>query len=119
MEVLIVAVVMQLLRLLRLLRLVRLVRMIRIARIFRRWESHIGISYSHLKLIRFSVAVLVCAHWLACGFFLVTVLEDTPVSALSTCMLGMTACSSLASGVVFGPLAGVVKSLCCRPETML
>jgi len=71
--------VVQLLRLLRLLRLFRLVRMIRLARIFRRWESHIGISYSHLKLIRFSVAVLVCAHWLACGFYLVVVLEDSPV----------------------------------------
>ncbi len=69
----------QLLRLLRLLRLFRLVRMIRLARIFRRWESHIGISYSHLKLICFSVAVLVCAHWLACGFYLVVVLEDSPV----------------------------------------
>ena len=70
---------MQLLRLLRLLRLFRLVRMIRLARIFRRWESHIDISYSHLKLIRFSVAVLVCAHWLACGFYLVVVLEDSQV----------------------------------------
>jgi len=43
-----VGCVVQLLRLLRLLRLFRLVRMIRLARIFRRWESHIGISYSHL-----------------------------------------------------------------------
>ncbi|DBB02391.1 TPA: hypothetical protein ACH3X3_011394 [Trebouxia sp. C0006] len=73
----------KLLRLLRLLRLFRLVRMIRLARIFRRWESHIGISYSHLKLIRFSVAVLVCAHWLACGFFLVVVLEDSPINWVS------------------------------------
>jgi hypothetical protein len=73
-------------QLLRLLRLFRLVRMIRLARIFRRWESHIGISYSHLKLIRFSVAVLVCAHWLACGFFLVVVLEDSPVGHHILCV---------------------------------
>lgn len=43
-----------------------------------------SISYSHLKLIRFSVAVLVCAHWLACGFYLVVTLEDSYVSSLAS-----------------------------------
>lgn len=67
-------------------------RMIRISQLFQRWESHISISYSHLKLIRFSLAVLVCAHWLACGFYLVVVIEDSEVSSLlcslrSTCLL--------------------------------
>lgn len=74
---------MQVLRLLRLVRLVRLVRILKTAELFKRWETQIAVSYSHLKLIRFSVAVLLSAHWLACGFYLVTVLEDQPVSAHS------------------------------------
>lgn len=28
------------------------------------------------------MAVLVCAHWLACGFYLVVVIEDSDVSSL-------------------------------------
>lgn len=75
----------QVLRLLRLVRLVRLVRILKTAELFRRWETQIAVSYSHLKLIRFSVAVLLSAHWLACGFYLVVVLEDQPVRLISSC----------------------------------
>lgn len=74
--------------------------MIRISQLFQRWESHISISYSHLKLIRFSMAVLVCAHWLACGFYLVVVIEDSDVSSLL---------SSLTSSCVLQDSAIIVK----------
>ena len=108
---------MQLLRLLRLLRLFRLARMIRLARIFRRWEAHIGISYSHLKLIRFSVAKLVCAHCLACGFHLMVVLEDSGVRYYCLSLLvhmSFMAYSNKASAC--RKYVQILKTTCCHPR---
>ena len=94
----------QVLRLLRLVRLIRLVRILKTAELFKRWESQIAVSYSHLKLIRFSVAVLLSAHWLACGFYLVAVLEDQPVSLFCLCNSPSCMCQSM-----------IYTFLLCRP----
>lgn len=62
---------------LRLLRLAKLLRIFRASRILRRWESAISISHNRLQLFKFAFTIILLAHWMACGFKLVEVLEAT------------------------------------------
>lgn len=62
---------------LRLLRLAKLLRLFRASRILRRWESAISISHNRVQLSKFAFTIILLAHWMACGFKLVQVLEAT------------------------------------------
>ena len=62
---------------LRLLRLAKLLRIFRASRILRRWESAISISHNRVQLAKFAFTIVLLAHWMACGFKLVQVLEAT------------------------------------------
>ena len=68
------------LRLFRLLRLVRLLRLFRTSRILKRWAPLIPIRYSVMALIKFGIAMLLTAHWVACLMGLVPLLEGTTYS---------------------------------------
>ena len=62
-------------RIVRLMRLLKLARMVRASRIFKRWEAKLGIPYSIVSLIKFSVMLLVAGHWLACAWCLIASIE--------------------------------------------
>jgi len=64
------------LRVVRLLRLAKLLRILRVGRVFRRWESSMAIDYMKVELFKFIGIVLAIAHWLACAWHMVIVLED-------------------------------------------
>eukprot|EP00891_Asterochloris_glomerata_P005349 jgi/Astpho2/5349/Aster-x1289 len=65
------------LRLLRLVRLAKLFRILRAGHILQRWEVKLAINYSVVQLTKSVVVVMVCAHWLACGYHLVVILESS------------------------------------------
>ena len=74
------ACLLQVLRLLRLIRLAKLFRILRAGHILQRWEVKLAINYSVVQLTKSIVVVMVCAHWLACGYHLVVILESSTVS---------------------------------------
>ena len=58
-------------RMVRMMRLLKLARVLRASRIFRRWQSHFGISFATLGLIKFAILILLTSHWLACAWVLI------------------------------------------------
>jgi len=56
-------------RLVRLLKLSRLFRLARLQRILRRVQLQMGIRNSTNKILKFSGAAILCAHWMACMFY--------------------------------------------------
>lgn len=62
-------------RIIRLARLAKLLRVLRSSRIFKRWESRIGMQYSTMTMIKWTVFVLMLCHWLACLWHLVIAVE--------------------------------------------
>ena len=73
----------QVLRLLRLVRLAKLFRILRAGHILQHWEVKLAINYSVVQLTKSILVVMVCAHWLACGYHLVVILESSSVSKAS------------------------------------
>lgn len=65
------------LRLVRLLRLLKLLRLFRTSRIISRWAAIVPIRYAVTSLIRFSVAMVLTAHWIACLMGIIPSLEGT------------------------------------------
>lgn len=66
------------LRLLRLLKILRLLRVLKLTRIFTRIESYLDLSLvlnSILSLLKLSGLLLIIAHWLACIWYLLGVLQ--------------------------------------------
>merc|ERR1711988_694882 len=63
-------------RIVRLFRLAKLLRILRAGRMFDRWESAIAVNYSVLTLCRFVFLTVIVAHWLACVWHMVKVIED-------------------------------------------
>ena len=55
-------------RLLRLIRILKMARVLRASRILQRWECEIAIPYANLSMIKFGVAIILCAHWVACAW---------------------------------------------------
>jgi hypothetical protein len=53
----------QFLRILRLMRLAKLLRVVRAGKILARLESQMVIDYSHLRLCKFVIIVLMVSHW--------------------------------------------------------
>ena len=78
----------QVLRLLRLVRLAKLFRILRAGHILQRWEVKLAINYSVVQLTKSIMVVMVCAHWLACGYHLVVILESSTVSRASVLVGG-------------------------------
>lgn len=53
-------------RIVRLLRLLKLVRILRASRIMKRWENRTSLSYSTQGLMRFTILLVICMHWMGC-----------------------------------------------------
>lgn len=64
------------LRVVRLFRLAKLLRILRAGRMFDRWESAIAVNYSMLTLFQFLFLTVIVAHWMACAWHMVKVIED-------------------------------------------
>ncbi|RHZ06104.1 hypothetical protein DYB31_008048 [Aphanomyces astaci] len=60
-------------RLLRMFRLTKILKVVNASRIFQRYESHISIKYGYLRLMKFSLAIVLMIHWLACAAFMATI----------------------------------------------
>jgi CRP-like cAMP-binding protein len=71
------------LRALRALRLAKLLRLLRSNRIMVRLEDALHVQSGVLRLVRFAVAALLLAHWLACGLHLVAQFEGADCSWVS------------------------------------
>jgi len=64
------------LRVIRLLRLAKLLRILRAGRMFDRWESAVAVNYSMLTLCKFLFLTVIVAHWMACVWHMVVIIED-------------------------------------------
>lgn len=64
-------------RMVRVLRLVKLVRILRALKSFRRLENSIAIARWKLEIMQWAVSLVICLHWLACGFGLIGSLHGT------------------------------------------
>ena len=67
----------KILRIVRIVRLAKLLRILRSSRIFARFENSMTINYGALKLVKFVVGTLFIAHWMACLWHLVKVVEQS------------------------------------------
>jgi hypothetical protein len=65
----------KILRVIRIARLAKLLRILRSSRIFARFENSMTINYGALKLFKFIVGTLFIAHWMACLWHLIKVIE--------------------------------------------
>jgi len=66
------------LRIVRLFRLFKLLRILRAGRMFARWETAVAVNYSLLTLVQFFIMTIVVAHWMACAWHMIVVIEDDP-----------------------------------------
>jgi len=73
----------KILRVVRIIRLAKLLRILRSARIFARFENNMVINYGVLKLTKFVVGTLFIAHWMACLWHLIKVIEDADCNWVS------------------------------------
>lgn len=64
------------LRIVRLFRLAKLLRILRAGRMFDRWESAVAVNYSLLTLGKFLFLTVIIAHWMACAWHMIKVIED-------------------------------------------
>eukprot|EP00927_Polykrikos_kofoidii_P011962 TRINITY_DN15131_c0_g2_i1.p1 TRINITY_DN15131_c0_g2~~TRINITY_DN15131_c0_g2_i1.p1 ORF type:complete len:787 (-),score=132.84 TRINITY_DN15131_c0_g2_i1:32-2392(-) len=55
-------------KIIRLLRLLKLTRVMKASRFVRRFETSFSVTYQKLELLKFCFALLIMAHWLACGW---------------------------------------------------
>ena len=62
-------------RMIRLIRLVRLFRLFRLSRLYRKFQSHVDVNSAVFTLIKLFVGICLLAHFLACFYFLVAVLQ--------------------------------------------
>lgn len=63
-------------RIMKLIRLVKLFRMLRLNRILNRLERKMTIKYGLWQVIKFAFAVMCLAHWQACAWYLMHVLQN-------------------------------------------
>ena len=63
-------------RIMKLIRLLKLFRMLRLNRILNRLERKMSIKYGLWQVIKFTFAVMCLAHWQACAWYLMHVLQD-------------------------------------------
>jgi len=63
-------------RITKLFRLVKLFRMLRLNRILNRLERKLSIKYGLWQVIKFAFVVLCLAHWMACSWYLVHILQN-------------------------------------------
>jgi hypothetical protein len=88
-------------RIMKLVRLVKLFRMLRLNRILNRLERKMSIKYGLWQVIKFAFVVMCLAHWQACAWYLMHVLQNkgdggtTWVELLSYNQAGLRICCSL------------------------
>jgi hypothetical protein len=58
------------LRVIRIVRLLKLLRVIKASRLYQRYEAQISLPHSVVALIKFSLLLLIMAHWMACIWIL-------------------------------------------------
>lgn len=63
-------------RMLKLARLVKLAKVFRASKIVKRWEQEVTLKYGYQRLLKFVVILLLLAHWLGCGLYLMHDLAD-------------------------------------------
>jgi hypothetical protein len=66
----------KILRIVRLLRLLKLLRIIRSGRIFARLEAALNMNYGVLQLTKFVLWTIIIAHWMACAYHMITLIES-------------------------------------------
>eukprot|EP00873_Tetraselmis_striata_P012096 jgi/Tetstr1/432360/TSEL_021757.t1 len=71
-------------RIVRLMRLFKLLRIIRSGRVFKRLEVMLDVGYAMITLFKFIIGTLAIAHWMACAWMLVQVIEDNCVNWVVT-----------------------------------
>merc|ERR1711988_1700134 len=64
------------LRIIRLFRLAKLLRILRAGRMFDRWESAVAVNYSMLTLGKFVFLTVIVAHWMACAWHMIKIIEN-------------------------------------------
>ena len=63
-------------RLLGLVGLISLLRLFRVVRIYRKLQAHISLNQNLLKLFRLGLVILMLAHYMACGWFFISSMEE-------------------------------------------
>jgi len=76
------------LRVVRLFRLAKLLRILRAGRMFERWESAIAVNYSMLTLCKFLFLTVIVAHWMACAWQMIKVIEADEANNWEIAYLG-------------------------------
>ncbi|KAK3233293.1 hypothetical protein CYMTET_56404 [Cymbomonas tetramitiformis] len=66
----------KLVRIIRLLKMAKLLRVLRAGRMLQRAEAALEVDYATMELVKFIVFVFLNAHWLACLWHMVPVMED-------------------------------------------
>ncbi|KAF0720264.1 Aste57867_451 [Aphanomyces stellatus] len=90
-------------RLLRMFRLTKILKVVNASRIFKRYESHISIKYGYLRLIKFSMAILMMIHWLACAAYMASILSQSNQDDAVITWLGQLYKNHLITGSQIGP----------------
>mmetsp|Transcript_11731 Transcript_11731/g.38590 ORF Transcript_11731/g.38590 Transcript_11731/m.38590 type:complete len:644 (+) Transcript_11731:119-2050(+) len=75
-------------RVVRIFRLAKLLRILRSSRIFQRLENEMNINYGMIKLAKFLVVTALIAHWMACAWHLVVVVEEAHCSWVTSYFYG-------------------------------
>ena len=68
----------KMMRLIRLLRLLKLARVLKASRMLARYETVIDLTYAQRDMVKFSIMIIVMAHWLACLWGLVDTMARGP-----------------------------------------
>eukprot|EP00931_Biecheleriopsis_adriatica_P107500 TRINITY_DN8183_c0_g1_i7.p1 TRINITY_DN8183_c0_g1~~TRINITY_DN8183_c0_g1_i7.p1 ORF type:complete len:933 (+),score=147.16 TRINITY_DN8183_c0_g1_i7:57-2855(+) len=67
----------RILRTIRVFRLFKLLRILKASRVVKRWENRISLKSMHVYLIRFTLLIVLCCHWMACVWGFVGLLDGT------------------------------------------
>ena len=68
----------KIIRVIRLLRLLKLARVLKASRMLARYETVIDLTYAQRDMVKFSIMIIVMAHWLACLWGLVDTMARGP-----------------------------------------
>mmetsp|Transcript_58288 Transcript_58288/g.103524 ORF Transcript_58288/g.103524 Transcript_58288/m.103524 type:complete len:902 (-) Transcript_58288:21-2726(-) len=64
-------------RVMRVFRLFKLARILKATRVVKRWENRIAFRSTHVYLMKFTILIILCCHWMACIWGFVGLLEGT------------------------------------------
>eukprot|EP00931_Biecheleriopsis_adriatica_P107498 TRINITY_DN8183_c0_g1_i5.p1 TRINITY_DN8183_c0_g1~~TRINITY_DN8183_c0_g1_i5.p1 ORF type:complete len:944 (+),score=150.79 TRINITY_DN8183_c0_g1_i5:57-2888(+) len=73
----------KILRTIRVFRLFKLLRILKASRVVKRWENRISLRSTHVYLIKFTLLIVLCCHWMACVWGFVGLLDGTSLQCRS------------------------------------